>query len=71
MRNRTLACAAHNLRRLMASPRNWALLILAVLCFDRYIAPIRALMVDEGITIGWPALMVFLLNDSWLTVLAG
>ena len=71
MRNRTLACAAHNLRRLTASPRNWALLILAVLCFDRYIAPIRALMVDEGITIGWPALMVFLLNDSWLTVLAG
>lgn len=71
MRNKTITCTMHNLRRLTSSPRNWALLILAVLCFDRYITPIRALMVDEGITIGWPALMVFFLNDSWLTALAG
>lgn len=71
MRNRTIACARHNLRRLLSSPRNWALLIIAVLCFDRYIAPIRALMVDESITIGLPALLVFFMNDSWLTALAG
>lgn len=71
MHNRTIACAVHNLRRLATSPRNWALFILAILCFDRYIAPIRALMIDEGITIGWPALMVFFMNDSWLTALAG
>lgn len=71
MHNKTIACALHNLRRLTSSPRNWALLIIAVLSFDRYTAPIRALMVDEHITIGLPALLVFFMNDSWLTVLAG
>ena len=34
MRNRTIACARHNLRRLLSSPRNWALLIIAVGIFN-------------------------------------
>mgnify|MGYP001020156750 CR=1 FL=1 len=52
-----------------SSPRVLALLILCVLCFDRYIAPIRALLIGEGLRISWPALMVFFLNDSWLSVM--
>ena len=44
MDRRAMACCRHSLRRLMGSPRIWALLILCVLCFDRYIAPIRALL---------------------------
>ena len=69
MDRRAMACCRHSLRRLMGSPRIWALQILCVLCFDRYIAPIRALLIGEGLRISWPALMVFFLNDSWLSVM--
>ena len=69
MDRRATACCRHSLRRLMGSARIWALLILCALCFDRYVAPIRALLVDEGLRVSWPALMVFFLNDSWLSVM--
>lgn len=70
MDKRALACCRHSLRQLASSPRLWALLILCVLCFDRYLSPIRALLVAENIRISGIALIVFLLNDSWISVMA-
>lgn len=69
MDRKAMACCRHGLRRLTSSPRVLALLILCVLCFDRYIAPIRALLIDKDLGISWPALLVFLLNDSWISVM--
>lgn len=69
MDKRARACCLHSLLTLTSSPRLWALLILCLLCFDRYLAPIVALAKDEGIRIGWIGLTVFLLNDSWLSVM--
>ncbi len=69
MDRKAMACCRHSLRRLLGSPRIWALLILAVLSFDRYLAPIRTLMIDENLRVSWPALMVFFLNDSWISVM--
>lgn len=69
MDKRSWSCCLHSLRTLTSSPRLWALLILCLLCFDRYLAPITALAADEGLRIGWTGLTVFLLNDSWLSVM--
>lgn len=70
MDKKAFACCRHSLYTLTSTPRLWALLILCVLCFDRYLAPIRALMVDEGLRISWAGITVFMLNDSWLSVMA-
>lgn len=70
MDKRAWACCRHSLRTLTSSPRLWALLILGLLCFDRYLAPITALAADERLRIGWMGLTVFLLNDSWITAMA-
>lgn len=69
MDKRAWACCRHSLRMLTSSPRLWALLILCLLCFDRYLAPITALAADEGLRIGWAGLTVFLLNDSWVSAM--
>lgn len=69
MDKRAWHCCLHSLRTLTSSPRLWALLILGLLCFDRYLAPITALAADEGLRIGWAGLTVYLLNDSWLSVM--
>lgn len=66
MDKRAWACCRHSLRMLTSSPRLWALLILCLLCFDRYLAPITALATNEGLRIGWAGVSVFLLNDSWV-----
>lgn len=70
MDKRAWACCRHSLRMLTSSPRLWALLILGLLCFDRYLAPITALATAEGLRIGWAGLTVFLLNDSWVSAMA-
>lgn len=69
MDKRAWSCCRHSLRMLTSSPRLWALLILCLLCFDRYLAPITALAADEGLRIGWAGLTVFLLNDSWVSAM--
>ena len=70
MDKRAWACCRHSLRTLIATPRIWAVLILCVLCIDRYLAPITDMMTAEGARISWAGLAVFLLNDSWVSAMA-
>lgn len=69
MNRRAWACCRHSLLTLTSSPRLWALLILCILCFDRYLAPITDMMTAEGLTIGWAGIAVYLLNDGWVSAM--
>lgn len=69
MRKRAWACCRHSLMTLTTSPRIWALLILCILSFDRYLAPITDMMTAENLRVSWSGLVVFLLNDSWVSAM--
>ena len=69
MDRRAWACCRHSLRTLVCTPRIWALLILCLLCLDRYLAPITDMMSAEGLRVSWAGLTVFLLNDSWISAM--
>lgn len=70
MHKRAWACCRHSLLTLTSSPRLWALLILCILSFDRYLAPVMDMAKAEGLRVSWSGLAVFLLNDSWISVTA-
>lgn len=61
----------NNLRRLVFTPRVWAVLILCVLYLENQFAPIRALLVDEGLRMSWPGLLLYLFNDPMVTLFTG
>lgn len=69
MRDRSLICMNHDLRRLFATPRAWVALIASVLILENQFAPIRVMLRAENLTISWPGLLTYLFNDPTVTML--
>lgn len=67
MRGRWVPVCRGCLKRLAATPRCWAVLIVSALYLEDVFAPIRAMLVAEGMKISLCGLMVFLLNDTAFT----
>lgn len=70
MRN-ARACARHNLRRLIATPRAWAVLILTLLYVENQFAPIRLMLQVENLKLGWPGMTAYFFSDAQITMMAG
>lgn len=69
MRNRVWVCCMHDLRRLISTPRAWAVLILSVLILENQFAPVRALLSQEGLRVSFPGMLLYLFNDPAVTLL--
>lgn len=70
MRN-ACACARHNLRRLLTTPRAWAVLILTLLYVENQFAPIRLMLQVEQLTLGWPGMVAYFFSDAQVTAMVG
>ena len=71
MRRGALICCLHDMRRLITTPRAWAVGILLLLFLDGQMQPIRFMMATEGQKISWAGMLVFLLNDPQVTLFTG
>ena len=71
MFRRTWACTRQDLRRLISTPRAWAVLILTLLFIENQFAPIRLMLTTEALTLSWPGMTMYLLNDAQFTMMAG
>lgn len=72
MRNRgAFVCCLHNLRRLMATPRAWAVLIMLLLFLDNQLAPVRQMLRAEGMRVSLPGMLMYLLNDAQVMLMSG
>lgn len=69
--HKVIACVKHDLRRLATTPRAWAVVILMVLFVENQFAPIRLMLVNEKMTIGFGGMAMYLLNDAQFTMMAG
>lgn len=67
MRN-VFPCLNGNLRRLSATPRAWAVIILLFLMLETHLAPVRALMVGEHATVSLFGMLVYLLADPFFSM---
>lgn len=66
-----LRACVYNLRRLISTPRTWAILIFLSLFLENQFAPVRDLLIDEGRTISYPGFLVFLFSDPFVTTVLG
>lgn len=71
MRKNAWICCLNTLRRLIVTPRTWAVLIVSILFLENQFAPIRALLADEQLTMSWPGLLLYLFNDPTVTFFSG
>ncbi len=67
MHGRWMPVCRVSLKRLMATPRCWAVLIVSALYLESVFAPIRDMLGAERLTISLCGLMVFLFNDAAVT----
>lgn len=65
------ACVATNLRRLVSTPRVYAVLILSALFVENQFAPIRQMLVAENLRIGFSGMLLYFLNDVNFTMIMG
>ena len=65
-----LPCLRGNLRRLCATPRAWAVVILLFLLLENQLAPVRALMIGENATVSLFGMLVYLLTDPVVTMIS-
>ena len=71
MRNKLLSCLRYNLKKLLASPVTWLVVVLTILFVDREILPVRNYLRDTGTLVSWPGLLTYLLDYAPLTLLMG
>ena len=71
MRNKMLSCLRYNLKKLLASPVTYLVIVLTILFVDREILPVRNYLRDSGDLISWPGLLTYLLDYAPLTLLMG
>ena len=71
MRNKMLACLRYNIKKLLASPVTYLVIVLTILFVDREILPVRNYLRDSGDLISWPGLLTYLLDYAPLTLLMG
>lgn len=71
MRRGAVTCCLHDIRRLLATPRAWAVGILLLLLLDSQMQPIRFMMAMESQKVSLLGLILFLLNDSQVTMFSG
>ncbi len=71
MRRGAFICCAHDMRRLFATPRAWAVCALLLLLIDNTLQPIRFMLAAEHQLVSWPGMLLYLLNDSQVTMMAG
>ncbi len=71
MRRGALVCCLHDVRRLLATPRAWAVGILLLLLLDNTMQPIRYMLVIESQKVSWPGMLMYLLNDSQTSLMSG
>ena len=64
-------CCFHNMRRLLTTPRTWAVVLLLPLFLDGQMQPIRYMLLVEGQKVSLAGMLVYLLNDSQVTLLGG
>ena len=67
MKNRWLPVCRGCFARLIATPRSWVVLIVTGLYLQKTLAPVRAMLAAEGLTVNPMGLMAFLLNDTVVT----
>ena len=53
MRNKMLSCLRYNLKKLLASPVTYLVIVLTILFVDREILPVRNYLRDSGDLISW------------------
>ncbi len=71
MRNKMLACLRYNIKKLLASPVTYLVIVLTILFVDREILPVRNYLRDTGTLVSWPGLLTYLLDYAPLTLLMG
>ena len=71
MRNKLLSCLRYNLKKLLASPVTYLVIVLTILFVDREILPVRNYLRDTGTLVSWPGLLTYLLDYAPLTLLMG
>ena len=71
MRNKMLSCLRYNLKKLLASPVTYLVIVLTILFVDREILPVRNYLRDTGTLVSWPGLLTYLLDYAPLTLLMG
>lgn len=67
MRRSYLPVCRGCMRRLIASPRSWAVAIVTALYIDSLMEPLHLMLKTEGLTLSAAGLMSYLLNDSKVT----
>ncbi|MDO4355556.1 MAG: hypothetical protein Q4E13_03460 [Clostridia bacterium] len=67
MYSRWMPVCRGGLKRLLVTPRCWAVLIISALYLESVFAPIRDMLAAGKLTISLCGLMVFLLNDATVT----
>ena len=71
MRRGAWVCCLHDVRRLMVTPRAWAVGLLILLFLDGQMQPVRYMMLHEGLKVGLLGMLTYLLNDPQVTLLSG
>ena len=67
MKNRWFPVSRGCLSRLIATPRSWVVMNVTALYLQKILAPVRAMLAAEQLTINPMGLMVYLLNDTAVT----
>lgn len=68
---RAWSCCRHDLRRLLSTPRAWAVLILTLLFVENQFSPIRQMLVAESLTLSFPGMALYMLCDAQVTLMLG
>lgn len=68
---RSWACCRHDLRRLASTPRAWAVLILTFLFAENQFSPVRQMLAEEGLTLSFPGMALYMLCDTQVTLMLG
>ena len=71
MRRGALVCCFHDMRRLLTTPRAWAVGLLLALLLDSQMQPIRFMLLHESQKVSWFGMVTYLLNDSQVTMFCG
>ncbi len=71
MGHKVWACCQHDMRRLAATPRAWAVLVLTLLYVEGQFAPVRLMLTTESLALSWPGMTAYLLGDAQATMMAG